>query len=279
MSKTKKQNAFDFMNSEQAIKARQLFTETAEQVKINPYAIRTKKAGCTVNASPIHISEKMTGKMNGIISISTCVLVNPVCIARVNHAIKSGNLDCICLSCFATGTTNHYNALRDNTVINSALLSTVILPLDLLPRFKNEIDIVRLESFGDTMNTIQAVNYINLCKVNPHVHFTVWTKNPGHYDTAFKAFGRPDNLYIGYSNPNRDRLPNVDDMTNRYPWIDFIFTVWTDRQTALDNGTDINCRGYNPETGETVDSCRLCMKCYLKRHKAGTVTLINELLK
>ena len=91
----------------------------------------------------LHISENMTGKMSGILSISTLCLVNPRCIARM----KSG--ENICSHCFAAATTSRYKSLRENLKENTETLSAGLIPEENLPHFKRAVVLVRRARFRD----------------------------------------------------------------------------------------------------------------------------------
>ena len=128
-----------------------------EYITLNGRTYEMKKSDFATNKSPVHVSDNMTGKMHGFPSVSTSCLVNPICKERVK------NKESVCSHCFAVATQNHYKALRTATENNFYLLQD-ILPLDLLPRFKDTVKQARIESFGDVASVNQAINYINLCK-------------------------------------------------------------------------------------------------------------------
>ena len=133
-----------------------------------------------------------------------------------------------------------------------------ILPLDMLPRFVN-VSIVRIESFGDVANVTQAVNYANLCKVNPRVIFAWWSKNMPIIKQAFDLVGKPRNVVMIQSS----ELLNVQ--TARHPIADKVFTVYDDSTIQRDS-IAINCG---------ARSCASCRRCYSKR----TGAVVSERLK
>lgn len=207
-----------------------------------------KKSKYATNFSPIHVSDNMSGKMDGIPSISTSCLCNPICKARQ----KDGNS--ICAHCFAVGTIKQYSSLGINLENNFYLLNSMVLPLEMLPRFGN-VSIVRIESFGDVASVTQAINYANICKVNPQVTFAWWSKNMGIIKKAFDKVGKPNNVIMVESAPLMDTEINP---SNKY--VDKTFTVYTKESQ------NINC-------GKR--SCLTCRRCYRK----DTEKSVKELLK
>ena len=220
------------------------------------------------NLSPLYISENMSGKMEGILSASTCCLCNGNC--RLNRSLpinENGN-GCICADCFAVDTQNNYLSLLDHTVYNTAILASQILPREMFPHFYS-VDIFRLESFGDLVNKIQAINYLLFAYENPNTTFTIWTKNPDILDAAIQEYGKPENLICIVSSKYKNEIAEAN-----YSWIDHIFTVWDNREKAEAAGVQINCRAI--VNGVEVDKCRKCMRCYTKGNKDF---YIHELLK
>ena len=213
----------------------------------------------------IMFSHSMTGKLDGVLSLSTSCACNNRCIARMK------NPDLICSDCFAVDTQSNYKGVFENTSLNAAILSKEVLPLSLWPVL--DTDILRIESFGDVINVTHALNYINLTYQNPKTTVTAWTKNPDIWVKAFKKVGKPHNLIFGISS---DKKNTVMEIKPEYkPYVNFVFTVY-ELDFLLDNGinpeTFINCGGR---------SCRGCMKCYneiFMRTNAGPV-YISELLK
>ena len=193
--------------------------------------------------SPVYVSDRMSGKMSGIPSISTACRLNPYC--RERAKVK----DSVCSHCFAMATTARYHSLEKRLEDNYELLVNHILPMDMLPRFKRNIRIVRLESFGDLASEKQAANYLNICVVNPHVSFALWTKNPKLLKTPIEMLDKPENLKIVYSSPN---INEEMDIKKRYPFIDIVFTVYDAEH--FDAAPGFHCAG---------KSCADYCHCYL----------------
>lgn len=224
-----------------------------KEITINGRTYTMKKSKYCINASPVHISDSMSGKMTGIPSISTSCLVNPICQARM----KDG--DSICAHCFAQATLTRYKAAGVAMESNYHLLSESVLPVDLLPVFAN-VAIVRIESFGDVGTIEQAINYANICKVNPSVTFAWWSKNMSIIRKAFDIVGKPDNAIMVESS---EKLNHVKAPSNGY--VDKVFTVYDDA-TIESKKININCG---------ARCCATCRRCYSKETERG----VNERLK
>lgn len=209
------------------------------------YAMRRSKYAA--NYSPVIVSDNMSGKMSGIPSISTSVLENPICQKRREQK------DSICSKCFAASTAARYSSLAKNLSSNLELLTGEILPFDVLPRFITELsNIVRFESFGDLANVNQAINYLNIAKVNPGVRFAIWTKNISILARAVDAVGKPDNIRIIYSSPIVNKAIDAEKTQRTFSCIDAVFTVYDKKHVAA-NDIDINCG---------AKSCITCRNCY-----------------
>lgn len=199
----------------------------------------------------LHITTKHTGKMNGMQSLSTSCQVNEYCKQR---AQVEGS---ICQKCYASRMTRMYKNLDAALQRNAEILTSRVLDESELPEIN--CCYFRFEAFGDLINTTQVVNYFNICKKNPDVHFALWTKNP--WIVREVADQKPSNLTIIFSSPTLNRQADISKM----PYIDKVFTVY-DKPTIERDGIDINCG---------ARSCLKCHKCYTD---SETVT-INEQLK
>ena len=206
-----------------------------------------RRSKFAMNYSPVIVSDNMSGKMSGIPSISTSVLENPICQKRRKQK------DSICSKCFAASTAARYSSLAKNLSSNLELLTGEILPADVLPRFIPELaSIVRFESFGDLANVNQAINYLNIARVNPDVRFALWTKNIGILAKAVEMTGKPENIRIIYSSPIVNKAIDVEKTQRTFPCIDAVFTVYDKKHVAA-NEIDINCG---------AKSCITCRNCY-----------------
>ena len=201
-----------------------------------------RKSKYTSNVSPVCVSDNMSGKMSNIPAISTSCLANPICLQRMQDG------DSICAHCFAEATLTRYKDCGKNMLSNTYLLTESILDLDLLPRFPN-VAIVRIEAFGDVANVIQAINYCNLCKVNPLVTFAWWTKNVSIVAAAFDMVGKPENCILIESSPKVDVVKAASSH-----YVDKVFTVYS-KPYIIANDIDINCGSR---------CCATCRNCYRK---------------
>lgn len=202
------------------------------------------KSKYTTGPSAVYICDRMSGKMEGIPCISTTMQLNPICRER---AKVEGS---ICSKCYAARTTRQYKALEAHLEENYRVLTKVIISDELLPRFKRTVRMVRFESFGDLATPTQAINYINIARVNPEVKFALWTKNPKILEEAIREVTAPGNLTIIYSSP----MINEDarGMMARYPFIDKVFTVYDKEHITKAKG--FKCAGKD---------CASCGHCYL----------------
>ena len=212
---------------------------------------------CTISnareISGLHFTTRHTGKMAGMISISTSVTTNERC--AKNAQIKGS----ICEQCFAV---KHMRVFTNNAAPleeNQRILTDSVLPLEMLPSLN--CIYFRFEAFGDLNNATQVKNYFNLCYKNPRVKFALWTKNPDYIAEAIRdGYEKPDNLNIVLSSLfiNKQR-------SNPFPFVDKVFTVYDPEHIAAEN-IDINCGARN------------CFDCGLCYEKNG-VGVINEKLK
>ncbi len=217
---------------------------------------KLKKSKYAMNYSPIHVNDRMTGKMHDMCACSTSCSCNKYCMAR-------RKLDgYICNKCYAEATVEkgrYGKKLSELLETNFDLLNSTVLPIELLPRFPN-ISISRIEAFGDVASVICAINYANIAKVNPNVTFGWWTKNLNFLKQAFDAIGgKPQNIVVVQSSPI------INQPAVKHPIADKVFTVYT-KEYAAEHNIVINCG---------ARSCVECQSCY---HLNDTI-YINELLK
>lgn len=201
----------------------------------------------------LHFTVNHSGKMSGMVSISTSVTTNERC--KKNAQIKGS----ICEKCFAAKQMKFYPSMENCMVENQRILTSSVLPMELLPTINNLY--FRFEAFGDLNNDIQVINYFNLCYKNPKVKFALWTKNPDYIESAInQGYKKPENLNIVLSSLfiNQERK-------NKYDFVDKIFTVY-DPSYIEENEININCGARN------------CFDCGLCYEKNG-VKIINEKLK
>lgn len=194
-------------------------------------------------------------KMDQMFSISTSVKCNANC--KLNAKIVGS----ICEKCYSDTMHDRYKALAVNTKHNTDILTSSIIPMEYLPVINTQI--FRFEAFGDLNNGIQFINYMNICRHNPNVTFSIWTKCPWIMADVFnQGYEKPENLIILVSS----LMVNVVMPIEKFPFADHIFTVFT-ADYAIENNIHINC-GNN--------QCIRCRRCYTK---GNTEKYINEILK
>lgn len=196
---------------------------------------------------------KHTGKMIGMISLSTSVLLNAFCKKR------SQNKKSICSKCYSGRMTRRYKTLEKKLARNTDVLTKIIIPVWPVLNCQK----FRFESFGDLNNVTQVINYFNLCntKGNEDVHFALWTKNPWFIAQAIKSgYEKPKNLSIIYSSPCLNII--AEKVFDIFPFIDKVFTVFDNEDTV-----PINCG---------ARCCVTCGKCY---DPNNGIKFINEKVK
>lgn len=203
----------------------------------------------------VHICTNHTGKMTGFASLSTSPIVNTFC---QNRSKCKGS---ICAMCYSMKMQKMYSELDKVLIKNYRVLTSQIIPVEKMPIINYLM--FRLESFGDVQNETQIINYFNLCKRNPRVQFTIWTKNTAIFKRVFENGNRkPKNLIIIVSSPMMNTALKIEN----YPFADKVFTVYK-KDYALNNGIKINCGS---------KSCAACGMCYNKNNRT---VYVNELLK
>ena len=201
-----------------------------------------------------------TGKMSGVISISTSVALNARCQARAKDP------ESICAFCFAAAMLDYYSDLGNKLARNTELLTTRELEPAEIPIINAEKwPMLRAESFGDLNNIVQVYNYFLIAAVNHKCKAALWTKNPDIIAAALEHYNikKPANLVIIYSSPKVNEP--AADIIKKYPFIDKVFTVY-DAETIERDGVEINCGARD---------CRKCGRCYSKRTAAD----VREKLK
>lgn len=211
--------------------------------------------------SCLWIVNHMSNKLEGISSISSSVCDNLFCKAR--QTIK----DCICRFCYAYNQQSYQTGLKEHNIINGIILRNILIPVKFFKFLQILFQYLRIESFGDVQNVIQARNYIRIIKAFPKKRCAIWSKNIAIWEQAFKLEGKPKNTTFVFSS-SKLNIPEKIDL-NRYNFIDHIFTVYT-KEFAKENNITINCGG------------RKCMECILKKincYYRNTEFYINELKK
>lgn len=219
------------------------------------FRTRAKKDASNVVA----VCTEHTGKMEGMMSISTSCEMNDHC--RKRAMIKGS----ICEKCFARKGFEMRPSMRAKYEHNTRLLTSRVLGDDELPILNNLV--FRFESFGDLNNSTQVINYFNIARKNPETMFALWTKNPFYISNAIRdGHSKPANIIIIYSSPMIDTDINTERLLKAFPFIDKVFTVYRSEKKAAEHGRVINCG---------TRKCLVCRRCYRK----DTEREISELLK
>lgn len=212
------------------------------------------------NETGIGIAYRMTGKLDGIISLSTSNEGNLYCAALAKDPNN------VCSKCYARKTIKMYPTLQRKLERNHALYEMVI-PVEKWVKINaNAYKMFRFEAFGDVRNVIQVINYFNFAKANPKVTFSAWTKQPQLYEAAIlMGHGKPDNFILIYSSPRLNHECNA----KQWKSVDKTFTVYTYDYLKKTNAVPefINCG---------ARSCKSCKRCY--KHSDG-VKHVREILK
>lgn len=208
----------------------------------------------TILVSILHVVHHSNNKLEGLDSVSTSCLHNPICLARMAT-------DSICKSCYASAQQQMQHGLDDHNALNAYILQNFLFTEKALARLGMYTMFCRIESFGDVASVIQAVNYIRIIRAHANQHFAIWSKNLAIWADAFKADGKPENTTFVQSSV----MENKRD-TKYADFVDHVFTVWSNEQIAAENGVSISCGGRK---------CLTCLHCY---HK-NTSFYVDELKK
>lgn len=213
----------------------------------------------------IWIVNHNANKLEGISSISSSVHDNIFCCCR--RAIK----DCICSHCYAHNQQSYQTGLKEHNIINGIILRNILIPVKAFKLLIIIFPYLRIESFGDVANVIQARNYLRIIKAFPRKRCAIWSKNIAIWDKAIKLEGKPDNTTYVHSSSKLNVVDNID--KGKYPFVDHVFTVFT-KQFAKKHNIKINCGGRK---------CLECIKkrinCYFRTSAKNDNFYINELKK
>ena len=218
--------------------------------------ITGEKAKSLINC--LWIVNHMALKLEGISSISSSVCDNALC------AIKQKIKDCICAFCYAFNQQSYQTGLKEHNILNGIILRNVLIPVSAFKCLKILFPYLRIESFGDVANVIQARNYIRIIKAFPEKRCAIWSKNILIWEQAFKLEGKPNNTTYVHSSHKLNKPDNLD--LKRFAFVDHIFTVYT-KKYIKENNVKINCGG------------RKCLECIMKKincYYRNTEFYINE---
>lgn len=200
-------------------------------------------------------------KLEGIDSISTSVCDNAICDARRKNE-KS-----ICCKCYASSQQKRQIGLKEHNILNGIIIRNILIPIKAFKAIQFISKYVRVESFGDVANVIQARNYIRLLKAFPRKTCVIFSKNLKIWKMAIDAEnGLPQNTSFVFSSSHLNEKQKFD--RKEYPFVNHRFTVYS-KEYAKEHNIAINCR----------KKCISCLKkkenCFFK----NDVFDISELLK
>ena len=244
----------------------------------------------------LHYTQKHTGKMAGMFSLSTTCKCNPACLDRIKSVIKladkidnnehdtdheytkkelnkllkdyikqnpyAKNIP-ICWFCFSDSQQDRQTSMVAPLAHNYDIINNGIIHKDWIPVIN--VLYFRGESFGDFGSENAVINFFNIAKYNKNVSFTVWTKNLVFFKKAIEhGYKKPKNFRLVLSS----MFINVQTAIpqNAIGLVDVVFTVYT-REYADKFNIDINCG---------ARSCLNCLRCY---KDFNGVKIVNEELK
>lgn len=197
-------------------------------------------------------------KLQGISSISSSVHDNLFCKCRQKI------VDCICAFCYAYNQQSYQTGLKEHNILNGIILRNILIPVEMFKSLIILFPYLRIESFGDVCNIIQARNYIRIIKAFPEKRCAIWSKNIEIWNKAIAIEGKPDNMTYVHSSSKLNEPDNID--LQKYSFVDHIFTVF-EKWYIKKYNVKINCGG------------KKCMECILEKKNCyfrNTELYINE---
>ena len=207
------------------------------------------------------IVNHMANKLEGICSISSSVHDNCFCKAR--QKIKN----CICSHCYAYNQQSYQTGLKEHNILNGITLRNILIPVKYFKLLRIIFPYLRIESFGDVANVIQARNYIRIIKAFPEKRCAIWSKNILIWKEAFDLEGKPKNTTYVHSSGTVNKIDDID--IEKYPFVDHVFSVF-DKKYVKENNIVINCGG---------KKCLECIKAKKNCYFRNNTFYINEQLK
>lgn len=202
----------------------------------------------------IEFTTKHTGKMTGMVSLSTSCELNARCLER--SKIEGS----VCKKCFAFTQFKRQTNNRPKFERNTKALTTQDIKAEDVPMLNAFM--LRFEAFGDLNNEQQIKNYFTIAKKNKATKCALWTKNPDIIAKAIDAGNKkPNNLVIVYSSPMLNKEIPLEKIQEKYPFVDKTFTVYT-KDYLKDKPDDfVNC-------GQ-----KQCLQCGVCYKKTGCTTI------
>ena len=185
-----------------------------------------------------------SGKMLGIPSLNTDTTTNKFC-----QGMYNSKKDIICNQCYSMSmlTTFRKNC-KPKFLNNSKFLSSKVHPKEYLPRCNSPVG--RFHSHGELINSTHFKNIINICRNQPKVTFSLWTKRKNIVTRVLKDTDKPKNLILIYSNPYVDKLD-----VELPKHFDKVFN------NVSKDSSNVNCS----------KKCLECMMCYTLGNKTSQI--------
>lgn len=198
-----------------------------------------------------------TGKMEGMISISTPSNLNDFC-----KKMKA-NCELICSKCytekgFLKTVANSKKLKNNHELLTKPFDWQSIKHLEKIRGY----DYFRFEAFGELNNEQQLINYLNLVRLFPNTFFSLWTKRTDLVAKVLTLENKPSNFNLIISSIKKNERCDLGLLE---PVVDKVFTVF-DKDFIKENETPINCGSKD---------CFNCKICYTKNN----VKEVNEILK
>jgi hypothetical protein len=223
----------------------------------------------------VHIS-KMTGKLDGLKSVSSNTAINGFCLDRYTKAKaknkQAGKIVDICGVCYSQIMLQSYRkniqpALNRNEKLAARLLEANELPtiLEAFFRFNAHGELLtdKVDATGKVVQTFGRYNHIeNLCRIaehNPHCSFALWTKRTDIVKPFFNNRTKPSNLILIYSNPQVGTI-----MATPPKHFDRTFNNVLEHEYVEQQ----NCTG---------QQCKNCLLCYKPNN--GVSTIVEKVKK
>lgn len=201
-----------------------------------------------------------SGKIEGITSIDGSAIHCEFCQSMKKAAEKDPAM--VCGDCYITSLDKLYNGMTARHWLNQLILSEVEYSVKELSEIYIASKYVRIHADGDFRNAVEAVNVLRFAKGHKANNVTIWFKNLSAMKEAIAKEGKPKNVFIIYSACRLNENPI--DIIKKYPWIDYVFTVYVDKASTKKAIAD----GANECNGKKCKACGY--KCYNGGWKKGT---------
>lgn len=212
-------------------------------------------------------TKKSHSKLDGGVSLSTAMTINPFCLARREKAIRENDTECICFHCFSAEDMKQFNFLHQAMMRNFFILSRCLIPEESWKTLKIKKDVLfqRIESFGDAYNVTQVRNYTRFTRTHAERRTAAWTKNKSVWKAGLKLEGgKPKTLSLVESSLKIGRPDELSEEDLEV--FDHQFTVV--RET--EDSPKVNCGGR---------LCKACLRCYIRKGEEGHEFSVTEALK